>query len=129
MKHNPLFINFSNHPSGFWKKNRRQAALQIGKIIDLPFPNIPPTWSIEEVRKLIPVYLQKCEALATLHQGDIEAVHIMGEMTFTFAMVEALRNRNIPTLASTTERITSLDRYGNEVKTFHFVRFRAYSLT
>ncbi len=122
----PIFINLSNHPFGLWKKHRKLAALQIGKPIDLPFPNIAPEWHRGKVEELVPVYLHKCLQLAEHYKGGIAAVHIMGEMTFTFALVQALKQEGITTLASTTERTTHLDKQGNEVKTFHFVRFRKY---
>ena len=52
-------------------------------------------------------------------------VHIMGEMTFTFAMVNALHKKGITCIASTTERISS-EENGVKTSEFKFVQFRKY---
>jgi hypothetical protein len=54
------------------------------------------------------------------------AVHLMGEMTFTFAMLKRFQNMNITCVASTTERkVVELDD-GEKIAQFKFVRFRRY---
>lgn len=122
----PFFINLSNHPSGLWKKHQKVAAQKWGEIVDLPFPNIPPEWSDEQVENLAAEYLGKCMELAASKNGSIAAIHLMGEMTFTFWLVQRLKQRGIPVLASTTERQTTQDENGNKVTVFNFIRFRKY---
>jgi hypothetical protein len=54
-----------------------------------------------------------------------DAVHIMGEMTFTFALVNLLKEVGIKCIASTTKRnVEEID--GKHVSTFQFVQFREY---
>ena len=47
-----MFINFTNHPSGLWSKAQLDAASTYGKIVDLPFPNVPPQFLEEEVQRM-----------------------------------------------------------------------------
>ena len=53
-------------------------------------------------------------------------VHVMGEMTFTYNMVNALKNVGITCLASTTERLVTMTSDGKKVSDFKFVQFREY---
>lgn len=122
----PLFLNLSNHPSGLWKKHQKAAALQWGEIVDVPFPNIPPEWTNEEVETLVEEYVEKCLALEEAKNGAIAAIHLMGEMTFTFKLLQRLKEMDITVLASTTERLSSQDEKGNKVTVFNFIQFRKY---
>ena len=115
-----MLLNLSNHPSSAWSEAQMQAAVaQYGSVQDLPFPNIPPDAAAEEVRQLAEAYEAK------VRQADPAAVHLMGEMTFTFALVQRLQAIGIPCIASTTERIAE-ERDGQKIVTFRFVQFRSY---
>ncbi len=113
-------LNLSNHPSADWSDDQKQAAVErYGRIADLPFPRIDPKASVEDIDRLAEDYLQ--------HLLDIRpaAVHLMGEMTFTHALVSKLREAGIPCLASTTERIVE-EKDGKKIVRFRFVAFRPY---
>lgn len=115
-----MLLNLTNHPSHQWPENQTALALEFYQsIIDLPFPQIDPSLTSSQLDELVDVYFQKVIAFHP------HAVHIMGEMTFTFRLVQRLKVIGIPCIASTTERIT--EQVG-EVKTsrFQFVQFRAY---
>ena len=56
---------------------------------------------------------------------DIKAVHIMGEMNFTYALVNKLKANGIKCVASTTKRET-VEENGVKISKFNFVRFREY---
>lgn len=115
-----MLLNLSNHPSATWSEAQMQAAIeQYGAVQDLPFPNIPPEATADEVRMLAEQYEVK------VRRADPAAVHLMGEMTFTFALVQRLQAIGIPCIASTTERIAE-ERDGQKIVTFRFVRFRNY---
>lgn len=115
-----MLLNLSNHPSERWPDDQRQAATaQYGSVQDLPFPNIPPDATADAVRMLVEQYEHK------VRQIDPTAVHLMGEMTFTYALVQRLQAVGIPCIASTTERIAE-ERDGQKVVTFRFVQFRGY---
>ena len=55
-------------------------------------------------------------------------VHIMGEFTFCFALIQKLQKQNIKCVASTTERNVRFLSTGERVVDFNFIQFRAYNL-
>lgn len=118
-----MLLNLSNHPSDKWPENQKTAAAQFGKIFDIPFPNIPPDASSEEVNALAKNYLAKIQALAS--EGKI-TIHLMGELTFCFALVKLLKQEGITCIASTTERISVAAEDGTKTSQFRFVQFRSY---
>jgi len=125
-----MLVNFSNHPSEHWSKEQSDAAKAFGTIVDEPFPVVPPDASEKEIRMMANASVLK---LASLMMNDPEpdkpsAVHIMGEMTLTFAIVKRLVKHGIACVASTTKREVTFDEDGNKVATFHFVQFRAYEM-
>ena len=118
-----MLINLSNHPSEKWVSEQRGTAIeQYGKIIDMPFPRIPPEASYDEVWKIADDYF---EQIKTRAKQEKTTVHLMGEMTFTYMLVDRLKDANIPCVASTTER-TVEERDGKKIVQFNFIQFRAY---
>lgn len=125
-----MLVNFSNHPSGIWSKEQLDAAKVYGMVVDEPFPVVPPDASEKEIRMMANASVLK---LVSLMMNDPEpdrptAVHIMGEMTLTFAIVQRLVKQGIACVASTTKREVTFDEDGNKVATFHFVQFRNYEM-
>jgi len=118
-----MLINFSNHPSQFWDNRQIEASLKYEKLIDIPFPQISPYASEEDLRILAEEWVQK---ILELGEADNITVHIMGEMTFTFMVVTRLKELGIRCVASTTERKTTYNDDGSKVSEFSFVRFREY---
>ena len=118
-----MLVNFSNHPSRYWDDKQRNTSLRFGEIVDMPFPQIAPDASIEELQKFAETYVQRILSLAGT---ETVTVHIMGEMTFTFMMVSRLKELGIVCLASTTERKTSYREDGSKLSEFSFVKFREY---
>lgn len=119
----PIFFNLSNHPSDKWTEEQRKAAEQYGEIIDLPFPAINSAADGEEITLLAEVTFNKILSLA---EGKSATVHLMGEMTFTYALVTRLKDAGIRCVASTTDRMVSDNADGTRITQFHFVRFREY---
>ena len=122
-----MLINLSNHPSANWSPEQVDVAQGYGEIIDLPFPNIDPAGDEEYIQSLCDEYLLKIDAICRDGACPVSTVtvHIMGEMTFTFAMVNALHSRGITCVASTTERVTK-EENGVKTSEFRFVNFRKY---
>lgn len=117
-----MFINLTNHPSAGWSDEQFNAARQYGEIVDISFPIIEPTFTKEDVMSLV----RKCiDFIMGIKDGDI-VVHVMGEMTFTYNIVTALKGLGIICLASTTERITVIIPDGKKISEFKFVQFREY---
>ncbi len=133
-----MFLNISNHPSDKWSDKQREAALaishelnkrdedaeegeQIG-IEDIPFPNIPPNATTEEVEDMAHDFARK------LHNEwvyQLTAVHIMGELTFSFALVNKIRD-SFACYAATSERNSVMNADGTKTVHFDFVQFRRY---
>ena len=122
-----MLINLSNHPSSNWSSQQLSVAEIYGDLADLPFPAVDPSGDEKYIQSLCEEYLQKinniCRDLAC-NKSTI-TVHIMGEMTFTFAILKALQKQNIECISSTTERISS-EEDGLKTSEFKFVKFRKY---
>ena len=76
---NNLFINLSNHPSSKWSAKQIDAALKLsdnGPIIDMPFPNIDPEMSSDEINALSDEYVAKIINLAKKGQKMIRIINI-----------------------------------------------------
>ena len=117
-----MFINLTNHPSERWSEEQLNAARCYGEIVDLSFPIIEPTFTREDIMFLV----RECtETILGLTDGNV-VVHVMGEMTFTYNLVNALKEKGITCLASTTERNTIMTPDGKKISEFKFVQFREY---
>jgi hypothetical protein len=124
-----MLLNLSNHPLAKWSANQRGAAEGFfGTIVDILFPALDPRASLTETEKIVHDYVQLC--IAHLTQADDyakeNAIHIMGEFTFTYQFVKEMEKRNIPCVASTTERIVTDNPDGSKTTVFKFVQFRPY---
>lgn len=116
-----MFVNLSNHPSGGWSEEQLSAAKEYGEIVDIHFPNIEPSFTSTMVNSLADDIIKTITSI-----GKDFVVHIMGEMTFTYAVVSRLKTLGITCLASTTERNTVITPDGKKVSEFKFVQFREY---
>ncbi|WP_100629771.1 CRISPR-associated protein [Algoriphagus formosus] len=116
-----MLLNLSNHPSAAWSSAQVQAAIKsYGSIEDMPFPPIDPKADESAIQELAIIYLEKIRDI------NPNAVHIMGELTFTFELVRLLQTHGITCIASTTHRSTIELEDGTKNVKFEFVRFRAY---
>ncbi len=123
MSETRYFINLSNHPSAAWGADQLAAAAQYGTIVDVPFPNIDPTLSTEEVGNLAAEYCEKILAYGT------PAVMCQGEFCFSYAIVGMLKAHGCKVMAGCSERnVEEVMENGQLVKKaiFHFVQFREY---
>lgn len=116
-----MFINLSNHPSDGWSEEQLAAAQKYGEVVDIHFPNIEPSFTSSMVNSLAEITVDTIIVL-----GEDIAVHVMGEMTFTYAVVSRLKARGIRCVASTTERHVKMTADGQKVSEFCFVQFREY---
>lgn len=123
-----MLINLSNHPSHKWQHKQFHSAKQLfSEIIDFPFPAIPPIASETEVELMAQNTANEISTILANYPKQNNAVHIMGELTFNFAIVNILLKQNILCVASTTERnVTEMDN--KKIAEFSFVTFRPYKL-
>lgn len=119
----PLLINLSNHPSTDWGARQREAAEMYGEIEDMTFPAIPPEAGEIEITDLAEEYVSRIEERAETR--DV-TVHIMGEMTFCYAVITRLQPLGIPCIASTTRRQITEAADGVKEVHFDFETFRKY---
>lgn len=117
-----MFINLTNHPSEKWSEEQLNAARQYGEILDLSFPVIEPTFTKEDIMFLV----KDCTDTVLGMAEENTVVHVMGEMTFTHNLVNALKDLGITCLASTTERNTFITPDGKKISEFKFIQFREY---
>ena len=127
-----MLINLSNHPAANWSEAQTAAGLSLyNEIVDLPFPAIDPEASIEQIIELATEYSEKVKKMLGYTNFEtfdtkINAVHIMGEMTFTYNVVRLLQQKVITCLASTTKRSVKEEAGGTKISVFEFVQFRRY---
>jgi len=115
-----MLLNLSNHPSSLWTDNQKKKALELYSVIeDLPFPQISPSLDTTELDLLVENYENKIRKINPL------VVHIMGEMTFTFRLINRLQAVGITCVASTTIR-NVIEKNGTKTSVFEFVQFRDY---
>lgn len=119
-----MLINFTNHPSSRWDQNQINAAANFGNIIDLQFPAIDSNGDESYIQELVTKYVSEIENLAEAPSET--TVHVMGEMTFTFAIIHKLKELGFQCVASTTERMVTELSDGTKMVSFKFVRFRRY---
>jgi hypothetical protein len=115
-----MLLNLSNHPSNIWPENQIQLANSLYHVVtDLPFPQINPESNSDDLEQLVEEYEIK------IRQTNPTTVHIMGELTFTYRLVNKLKAIGINCIASTTERKVTIE---DNLKTsqFQFVQFRPY---
>lgn len=119
-----MLINLTNHPSTQWSERQLAATSVYGDIIDMPFPTIDEMADEAYIDALADEYLQKI--LASAKDKDV-TVHLMGELTFTFALLKRLQEHGIPCVASTSKRIVKEESAGRKGEViFQFERFRRY---
>src|SRR5574344_877725 len=112
-----MLINLSNHPYSAWSSKQKKAAVIYGETVDLPFPSVDPKGNEDYIAKLTDAYVQKIENIAA---GQHITVHLMGEMTLAFSLVEQLHKVGITCIASTTKRSVIDNGNGCKEATFQF---------
>lgn len=121
-----MLINFSNHPKKDWNDIQLGKARELYKSVDdLPFPAIDPTGDEDYIISLCNKYSEYIIDKIKRSSDEFNAVHIMGELTFTLAIVAKLQNLGVTCIASTTDR-SSYVLDNRKISNFNFVRFREY---
>ncbi len=114
-----MFVNFSNHPSELWKDDQIAAAKEYGDIIDVPFPNVLPEFSEDDITRLADESVEKILSLKP------KCVLCQGEFTLAFAVIKRLLAAGITTVAACTQRNVTI--VGDvKMSEFKFSRFRKY---
>lgn len=118
-----LFTNLSNHPSSQWGEDQLAEAKKLGEIVDMEFPAVNPCAATIELDEMAQKLVDDIRKLAG--ENNI-TVHVMGEMSLTYKVVQKLISWGIRCVCSTTQRIVTEDADGRKVTEFHFEQFRDY---
>lgn len=122
-----MIINLSNHPVSCWDEiQTEEAKKQYGIIKDIPFPQIDPNAGSSEIGLQAIKYLEICKKELEPYKNENTAIHLMGEHTFCFSLVDLLIKNKIKVLASTTTRESIKTKEGKLIK-FIFKGFREYT--
>ena len=90
---------------------------------EIVFPNINPQFTTEQVQMLATDYVAK---ILTHYPIENLTIHVMGELTFCFSVVQQLKEKGVRCVASTTERIVEETADNKKVTQFSFAQFREY---
>ncbi len=123
-----ILINVSNHPSERWSDAQKEAW---DEIVDIPFPNVPPEASNEDVRELA----RKLVTQINNHRfpTTLSFIMLQGEFTLSYIVYGHLAYERedgdrVVFVVPTTERKTveTVTPDGKTVKktVFSFVRWR-----
>ncbi len=93
-----MFINCTNHPYSIWSEKERECAAAYGEVEDLPFPQIAPDCSREELRRIAGKYAGE------IRNRRPAAVMVAGEFSFTFMLVDMLLADGIRVVCSRARR-------------------------
>lgn len=118
-----MIINLSNHPSAQWCEEQLIASKQYGGLVDMPFPSVDAYGDEAYIATLVDDYYNK---IISLSAENHVVVHLMGEMTFTYSLVNKLKQQGITCLASCTNRNVIELPGGRKEVSFGFVQFRKY---
>lgn len=118
-----MFINFSNHLLSTWTEKQIKAAKEYGDLEEIVFPNINPQFTTVQVQMLATDYVAK---ILTHYPTENLTIHVMGELTFSFSVVQQLKEKGVRCVASTTERVVEETDDNKKISKFTFVQFREY---
>jgi hypothetical protein len=107
-----------------WGERQLHAAQAYGVVKDIPFPTIDEKGDEQYVSALAETYVTR---ISEFTRNYAVTVHLMGELTFTFALLKRLQAQNIPCIAATSKRMVAQETCGKKLEvTFEFERFRKY---
>lgn len=118
-----MFINLSNHPLATWSEEQLNAARKFGDLEEIPFPNINPVFTEMEVQALATAYVVN---ILEHYPVNNLIVHVMGEMTFCYHVVQQLKKANVRCVVSTSERVVEEMDSNRKLSRFSFIQFRQY---
>ena len=116
-----IFINLTNHPSKNWGEKQIEEALKMGEyIIDIPFPNVPPSSNEFKVKEMGDDLVQHI-----LSYFDFKYILVQGEMSLaTYIAFRLYQAGKIPVVATTERKV--VEDGEKKISIFEFVRFRPY---
>ena len=123
MNRKQILLNLSNHPYLDWEEQQKKAAHKYGNVVDMSFPKVDEYGDEDYITDLAHCYLKKIQAVG---KPDNVTIHLMGELTFCFALLKLLQREGYTCIASTSERIVEELHPSQKQVVFKFERFRVY---
>jgi hypothetical protein len=121
-----MFINYTNHPSASWGEKQTNEAKKYGEIVDMPFPNISPQMTVQELTKLAKTESDK--VVAAVESEKDSAVLCQGESVFTYMLVNSLLSKKLLSAVSERKVVEIVDGDVMQKKSeFFFEGFREYT--
>lgn len=133
-----IFINVSNHPSTRW--DAEQMAAAGGHVVDVPFPNVPPEATEEEVAAIAAAVVEavgnvnynfwqslpkdEYERAATSASRAPTQVLVQGEFSLCAELWPRLADYGFTPVVATSERQSVDLGDGKKAAVFKFVKFR-----
>lgn len=118
-----VFVNFTNHPSETWTYEQIEASACYGDIVDVPFPEVSPESTSEQIR-------QKAEAYAgKIMQYSPQFVLCQGEFCMAYHVIRILKEKGFRVGAACSERkVTEIttETETKKIVRFQFVQYREY---
>ena len=111
-----MFFNISNHPSAQWGAEQKEAVSKFGTIIDIQFPNVHPSATINEITVLAENITRQVLELSKATDGESGAM-VQGEYTTVYQILKKL-DPDIEAFAATSTKNSSGE--------FQFVLMRPY---
>lgn len=126
-----MLINCTNHPSEKWLEDQMTAAVKEYKsVVDVPFPKLDASMDTREVFVEALAYREDILELLDKSQTEENAVLVMGEFVFTYALVRMLQEFKVKCVVTTSDRVSKErvkeDGTIERISEFKFVRFREY---
>lgn len=119
-----MFINVTNYPSVDWEKHQLDEAVSYGEVKDLRFPEINSGWSSSDVIAKAQAFAERIVKIIWESDDVKNGVLVMGEPSFSYALIQELQYRNIKVLCATYD----IELYEDEEMIQRFVKFREYSV-
>lgn len=120
-----MFLNITNHPVSEWPQKQIDFVHEkYGEIVEIPYPQINPTWTNEDIRRAV---TELADQIDEMHPS---AILVMGEFSLIFQMIDCLLQRGHKVLTACSVRNTVVksnpDGTRTKIAKYDFQCFREY---
>ena len=92
-------------------------------IVDYPFPAVDPYWNADKVKsEAVKIF----NDILAKYPNEQLVVHVAGEFTMCYTLVNLFKNAGVKCVASCTFRNVVECKDGTKIQKFGFIQFREY---
>lgn len=114
-------VNLTNHPQTEWSQSQKDwFVARYDLVVDIPFPQIDPGLSTEDIQQIADSFLP---SILALQPDDLL---VMGESTFMVAMIRLAQAVGLRVIATTSRRNVEILDDGRIIRRFEFVGTREF---